>query len=338
MLTRLSHLPLLQFPTTAVSSPAFSLRGSSISSGCKRHQGTYLYRAYAHSHAFLRSKKPEVQRRYHDHSFHNPAKYNGYKVYGSDGCQLTLDAAEIVLKISKAFPCLTVQRPSPMMTALQTAESTYIPQSVIDSYLDEVSKQGIHTDLVKSSGLKVVYTPLNGTGNKPVRAILKKIGVEDVTVVPEQEYPDRNFPTCPFPNPEIKEALAKGLELCNVVKPDLLLATDPDCDRVGIAVPAEQGGYQLLTGNEVGAVLARLHLLRTRRKNGQSCPNVPSPYSTIVSNRHDRSHDRQGVRRGKLIPKCSPASSSSASRSASWRTRGRGRTATSSASRRATAT
>ena len=211
---------------------------------------------------------------------HNPAKYNGYKVYGSDGCQLTLDAAEIVLKNIESVPMFDGAKTISYDDGVADGRINYIPQSVIDSYLDEVSKQGIHTDLVKSSGLKVVYTPLNGTGNKPVRAILKKIGVEDVTVVPEQEYPDGNFPTCPFPNPEIKEALAKGLELCNVVKPDLLLATDPDCDRVGIAVPSDNG-YELFTGNEVGAMLLE-YICSERTKMG-TMPADPVAVKTIVT-------------------------------------------------------
>ena len=212
---------------------------------------------------------------------HNPAKYNGYKVYGSDGCQLTLDAAEIVLKNIESVPMFDGAKTISYDDGVADGRINYIPQSVIDSYLDEVSKQGIHTDLVKSSGLKVVYTPLNGTGNKPVRAILKKIGVEDVTVVPEQENPDGNFPTCPFPNPEIKEALAYGLKLCETVKPDLLLATDPDADRVGIAVPSPAGDYVLFSGNEVGALL--MEYICHERKALGTMPEHPVAVKTIVT-------------------------------------------------------
>jgi phosphoglucomutase len=128
--------------------------------------------------------------------------------------------------------------------------------------------------------LKVVYTPLNGTGNKPVRTILSRIGISDVTVVPEQEYPDGNFTTCPFPNPEIREALAKGLELCKTVEPDLLLATDPDCDRVGIAVPGP-AGYVLFSGNEVGAMLFA-YICAERTKLG-NMPTDPIVVKTIVT-------------------------------------------------------
>ena len=211
---------------------------------------------------------------------HNPAKYNGYKVYGADGCQLTLGAAEIVLKNINKVPMFGGAKLTDYEKAVSEGMINYISQTVIDNYLDEVSKQGIHTDLVKSSGLKVVYTPLNGTGNKPVRAILKKIGIEDVTVVPEQEYPNGNFTTCPFPNPEIKEALALGLKLCETVKPDLLLATDPDADRVGIAVPSDNG-YVLFTGNEVGAMLLE-YICSERTKLG-TMPEDPVAVKTIVT-------------------------------------------------------
>lgn len=211
---------------------------------------------------------------------HNPAKYNGYKVYGADGCQLTLGAAEIVLKNINKVPMFGGAKLTDYEKAVSDGMINYISQTVIDNYLDEVSKQGIHTDLVKSSGLKVVYTPLNGTGNKPVRAILKKIGIEDVTVVPEQEYPNGNFTTCPFPNPEIKEALALGLKLCETVKPDLLLATDPDADRVGIAVPSDNG-YVLFTGNEVGAMLLE-YICSERTKLG-TMPEDPVAVKTIVT-------------------------------------------------------
>lgn len=211
---------------------------------------------------------------------HNPAKYNGYKVYGSDGCQLTLGAAEIVLKNINNVPMFDGAKLTDYEKAVSDGMINYISQTVIDNYLDEVSKQGIHTDLVKTSGLKVVYTPLNGTGNKPVRAILKKIGIEDVTVVPEQEYPNGNFTTCPFPNPEIKEALSLGLKLCETVKPDLLLATDPDADRVGIAVPSDNG-YELFTGNEVGAMLLE-YICSERTKMG-TMPEDPVAVKTIVT-------------------------------------------------------
>ena len=212
---------------------------------------------------------------------HNPAKYNGYKVYGEDGCQITLDAANAVIGKINSVEMFGGPKTMSFDEALAQGKVEYIKQEVIDKYLDKVAEQGVHTDLVADSGLKVVYTPLNGTGNKPVRAILKKIGISEVTVVPEQELPDGNFPTCPFPNPEIKEALAKGLELCETVKPDLLLATDPDCDRVGIAVPDPEGNYVLFSGNEVGAMLLK-YICQERTALG-TMPERPVAVKTIVT-------------------------------------------------------
>ena len=212
---------------------------------------------------------------------HNPAKYNGYKVYGSDGCQLTLNAAEIVLSNINKVPMFDGAKVISFDKGLSDGTIEYISQDVITAYINKVSEQGIHTDLCATSGLKVVYTPLNGTGNKPVRMILKKIGITDVTVVPEQEYPNGNFTTCPFPNPEIKEALALGLKLCETVKPDLLLATDPDADRVGIAVPDSDGDYVLFTGNEVGAMLLE-YICSERTKLG-TMPEDPVAVKTIVT-------------------------------------------------------
>lgn len=212
---------------------------------------------------------------------HNPAKYNGYKVYGSDGCQMTIEAADIVLGKINSVEMFGGPKLIPFEEGIKAGTISYIGQEVIDAYLEKVAEQGVHTDLVASSGLKVVYTPLNGTGNKPVRAILKKIGISEVTVVPEQEYPNGHFDTCPFPNPEIKEALALGLKLCETVKPDLLLATDPDCDRVGIAVPAPDGDYVLFSGNEVGAML--LEYICAERTAKGTMPENPIAVKTIVS-------------------------------------------------------
>ena len=211
---------------------------------------------------------------------HNPAKYNGYKVYGADGCQLTLDAANAVLSKINNIDIFSGVKSVDFDTAVADGTINYIGEDVIDAYLAKVKEQGLHTDLVAQSGLKVVYTPLNGTGNKPVRRILKEIGVKDVIVVPEQENPDGNFPTCPFPNPEIQEALQCGLNLCAKENPDLLLATDPDCDRVGIAVP-DGDHYELFTGNEVGALLLE-YICRERIALG-TMPKDPVAVKTIVT-------------------------------------------------------
>jgi phosphoglucomutase len=211
---------------------------------------------------------------------HNPAKYNGYKAYGADGCQMTIDAADMVLKNIEDVDIFEGVKLCNFSEAVAAGEISYIDKSVIDRFLDCVEKQSIHPNICSAAGLKVVYTPLNGTGNKPVRAIMDRIGVSDVTVVPEQEMPDGDFPTCPFPNPEIKEALALGLELCKKVSPDLLIATDPDADRMGIAVPSASG-YVLFTGNEVGAMLFE-YICKERVKLG-TMPERPIVIKTIVT-------------------------------------------------------
>ncbi|MDD6098800.1 MAG: phospho-sugar mutase [Oscillospiraceae bacterium] len=212
---------------------------------------------------------------------HNPAKYNGYKVYGDDGCQITLRGAEIILEKINSLDMFSGVKTSSFEEEISKGNISYIGQEVIDDFYKNVLAQGINTELCASSGLKVVYTPLNGTGNKPVRTILSKIGISDVTIVPEQEMPDGNFTTCPYPNPEIREALELGLKKCEEVRPDLLLATDPDCDRVGIAVPAEDGGYVLFSGNEVGAML--LEYICTQRIAKGTMPENPIAVKTIVT-------------------------------------------------------
>ena len=211
---------------------------------------------------------------------HNPAKYNGYKVYGSDGCQLTIDAADAVLAEINKIDVFGGIKSASFEEGLKSGMINYIDDKAIDAYMAEVKKQSLHPDVCAKAGLKVVYTPLNGTGNKPVRRILKEIGIDNVVIVPEQENPDGNFTTCPYPNPEIREALTKGLELCAVEKPDLLLATDPDCDRVGIAVP-DGDGYALFTGNEVGALL--LEYVARERKALGTMPEKPIAVKTIVT-------------------------------------------------------
>lgn len=203
---------------------------------------------------------------------HNPAKYNGYKVYNEEGCQLNIEQANAVLaEIEK----IDIFRDVKMATG--DSGISEIPQETIDAYMAAVKEQS--TGFNGCSNLEVVYTPLNGSGNKPVRRILEEIGVGKVTVVAEQELPDGDFPTCPYPNPEKKEALALGLALCETLgTPDLLLATDPDCDRVGIAVKHE-GKYVLVSGNEVGILL--LDFLCQVKK----LPERPVAVKTIVSSK-----------------------------------------------------
>ena len=212
---------------------------------------------------------------------HNPAKYNGYKVYGEDGCQITLNVANTVIGKINAVDTFHDVKRGDFDEALKAGMISYITEDVIEEYYQNVLRQGINTELCAASGLKIVYTPLNGTGNKPVREILRRIGISDVTVVKEQELPDGNFTTCPYPNPEIREALECGLRYCDEVQPDLLLATDPDCDRVGIAVPDGKGGYALFSGNEVGAMLFR-YICEERTKLG-TMPKDPIAVKTIVT-------------------------------------------------------
>ncbi len=212
---------------------------------------------------------------------HNPAKYNGYKAYGEDGCQITLRGAEIIIEKINSLDIFNGVKTSSFDEEVAKGNISYIGDDVIEDFYKNVLAEGINTDLCASSGLKVVYTPLNGTGNKPVREILKRIGITDVTVVKEQENPDGNFTTCPYPNPEIREALKVGLDYCNKVQPDLLLATDPDCDRVGIAVPDGNGGFALFTGNEVGAMLLE-YICGQRTKKG-TMPKDPVAVKTIVT-------------------------------------------------------
>lgn len=211
---------------------------------------------------------------------HNPAKYNGYKAYGPDGCQMTDEAANAVLEKIGEIDIFDGVKVADFDQALAQGKIQYIKQEVIDRYLDAVESQSIRKGICADSGMKVVYTPLNGAGNMCVRAILDRIGVKNVVPVKEQEMPDGNFPTCPYPNPEIREALQKGLDLCETEKPDLLLATDPDCDRVGIAVPHD-GGYLLLTGNEVGVLLTD-YIASSRIELG-TMPKNPIVVKTIVT-------------------------------------------------------
>lgn len=211
---------------------------------------------------------------------HNPAKYNGYKVYGSDGCQVTIEAADEILGYINKTDVFTGVKTADFDESVKNGLISYIGDDIIDAYMAEVRKQSLHPEICGNAGLKVVYTPLNGTGNKPVRRILKEIGIKDVVIVPEQENPDGTFSTCPYPNPEIREALELGLRLCEKEKPDLLLATDPDCDRVGIAVP-DGDSYALFSGNEVGSMLLE-YVARERKALGRM-PKNPLAVKTIVT-------------------------------------------------------
>jgi phosphoglucomutase len=198
---------------------------------------------------------------------HNPAKYNGYKCYNPKGYQMTDEEASETYDFIQKVDYFTGIKKVDFDKAVNDGMIEYIGQDVIDLFLDEVQKQCINPDIVKQADLKVIYTPLNGTGNKPVRKILDRIGVKKVYVVPQQENPDGNFPTCPFPNPEIKQVFEIGLEMNKTIGADILLATDPDCDRVGIAVPDKNGELVLMSGNEVGAMLLN-YILSQRLEKG----------------------------------------------------------------------
>lgn len=210
---------------------------------------------------------------------HNPAKYNGYKAYGPDGSQMGPEAADYVLSIMNKIDIFNDIKRTDFEDGLKSGIIEYIGDDVIETYLNEVEKCRVNTDLDLSK-IKIVYTPLNGAGNKPVRSILKRIGASDVTVVKEQELPDGNFPTAPYPNPEFKEAFDCAFKTAQKVHPDLIIATDPDSDRAGIAALID-GEYKLFSGNDVGALLFD-YILKCRKANG-TLPKNPVAVKTIVS-------------------------------------------------------
>ena len=212
---------------------------------------------------------------------HNPAKYNGYKAYGEDGCQMTDVAAGMVFDEIQALDIFDDVKLCDFDEALKNGSIEYVKDSVYDEYISEVEKRQVNPGICKGSDLSIVYTPLNGAGNKLVRRALADVGVENITVVKEQELPDGNFTTCPFPNPELEEALEKGLELCKETGAELLLATDPDSDRVSIAARRSDGTYRLYTGNEIGAMLTE-YILSCRTANGD-LPKDPVVVKTIVT-------------------------------------------------------
>lgn len=212
---------------------------------------------------------------------HNPSKYNGYKVYGADGCQITTEAAaEILAEIEKLDIFADVKRVT-FEEGVEKGLIRYIPEEVYTAFVEEVKKQSVLFGETVNKNVAIVYSPLNGTGLKPVTRALREMGYGNITVVKEQEQPDGNFPTCPYPNPEIKEAMALGMEYARRCNADLLLATDPDCDRVGIAVKDKNGEYVLLSGNETGILLLD-YVCAQRTKHGKM-PADPVMVKTIVT-------------------------------------------------------
>lgn len=212
---------------------------------------------------------------------HNPAKYNGYKVYGADGCQITTEAAKEILAEIDKLDVFSDCRPMDFDAGLASGAIAYIPDQAYTDFVEEVKKQSLLGDETIDKNVAIVYSPLNGTGLKPVLRTLRESGYTNVTVVKEQEQPDGHFPTCPYPNPEIREAMALGLQYAAKLNADLLLATDPDCDRCGIAVKNEQGEYELLTGNETGLLL--LDYICSRRLALGTMPENPVMVKTIVT-------------------------------------------------------
>lgn len=214
---------------------------------------------------------------------HNPAAYNGYKAYGPDGCQITSEAAAAISAAMEATDPFKDIKSMDFDDAVSQGLVKWIDDSCLDAYYDAVVDKSVNNltpEQIAAAPLKLVYTPLNGTGLIPVTTVLKKVGITDVTVVPEQKDPDGNFPTCPYPNPEIRQAMQKGIDLCEEVKPDLLLATDPDADRVGVAC-ADGDDYTLLTGNEMGVLLLD-YICKMRAERGENLHDKVA-VTTIVS-------------------------------------------------------
>ena len=212
---------------------------------------------------------------------HNPAKYNGYKVYGADGCQITTQAAEEILAEIEKLDVFDGPRRMDFDQGIEIGLIRYIPDSVYTDFVEQVKKESLLGNEAINKNVAIVYSPLNGTGLKPVLRTLKESGFDSVTVVREQEMPDGHFSTCPYPNPEIREAMQLGMEYAKRCNADLLLATDPDCDRVGIAVKDAAGEYVLLSGNQTGCLLLD-YVCAQRLKNG-TMPADPVFVKTIVT-------------------------------------------------------
>ncbi len=212
---------------------------------------------------------------------HNPAKYNGYKAYGPDGCQMTDNAADAVYAEIQKTDILEGAKTLPFAEGMEKGLIQYVGDDCKEALYTAIKSRSVRPGLCKTAGLKLVYSPLNGSGLVPVTRVLNDIGITDITIVPEQKNPDGNFPTCPYPNPEIFEALRLGLELAEKQNADLMLATDPDADRVGIAVRCKNGSYELLSGNEVGVLL--LDYICAGRIEQGTMPKAPVACKSIVS-------------------------------------------------------
>lgn len=215
---------------------------------------------------------------------HNPAKYNGYKCYDPNGYQMTDEAAKKTYEFIEKVDTFSGVKTVDFEKSISDGIISYIGKDVFEAFYDEVLKAQVNKGICEKVKLSIIYTPLNGTGNKPVREIFKRMGASNITVVKTQELPDGDFPTCPFPNPEIKQAFEEGEKVASELseKADLIIATDPDCDRIGIAV-LEEGEYKLMSGNEVGALLTHYLLSELSRKN--VLPKNPIIVKTIVTSK-----------------------------------------------------
>ena len=222
---------------------------------------------------------------------HNSGEYNGVKCYGPDGCQMTDEPAKVVMDKIQSVPALSEPKAS-FDELLVSGDIRLLPYSVWEDYYRVVLAEGLRLEEVPDAGLKVVYTPLCGTGNKPVREVLKTIGV-DVAVVSCQEHPDGDFKTCEYPNPETDEALRESYKLAAQVPCDLILGTDPDCDRIAVAVPVD-GGFRKLTGNELGCLLLD-YILRTRTERGDLPEGAFAVRSIVTTALADRICEKYGV-------------------------------------------
>ena len=212
---------------------------------------------------------------------HNPAKYNGFKAYGPDGCQMTDDAVAIVYDQIQKTDVLTGAKYITFAEGVEKGLIQFVGDDCKEALYQAIESRQVRPNLCKTAGLKLVYSPLNGTGLVPVTRVLRDMGITDITIVPEQEYPNGYFTTCPYPNPEIYEALEKGLELAKKVGADLMLATDPDADRVGIAMKCPDGSYELVSGNEMGVLL--LDYICAGRIEKGTMPKNPVAVKSIVS-------------------------------------------------------
>ena len=225
---------------------------------------------------------------------HNPAQYNGYKAYGPDGCQMTDDAAAVVYDSIQKTDVLTGAKYMSFAEGVEKGLIKFVGDDCKDALYEAIESRQVRPGLARTSGLKLVYSPLNGTGLVPVTRVLKDIGIEDVTIVPEQEYPNGYFTTCSYPNPEIFAALEKGLTLAKEVGADLMLATDPDADRVGIAMKCPDGSYELVSGNEMGVLLLD-YICQGRIEKGTMPKNPVAVMSLVSTPLADKVAEHYGV-------------------------------------------